>query len=388
MSEPQEFDLPGTIVTGGGASATAGEHAARLGAGRALVVTDPYILSTGIAERIRDHLRQDGVEAEIFSEVQSDPTDANVAAGLLALEEQEAQIVVAVGGGSALDAGKMIAVAKNNPGPLSDFMGYHRIPHAGVPLIAIPTTAGTGSEATRVTVITDSEAHTKMMILDGKLVPAVALVDYELTLTMPQSLTAHVGVDTLTHGIEAYVSALSNPMTEPYALSCIGLVGRNLRHAWAVPDDREARAAMSIAACQGGIAFANASVCLVHGMSRPLGAVFGVPHGLSNAVLLPAVTAYSLAGAPERYATVARALGVARPDDSVADAGERLLDELARLNQDLHVPRLRELPGVEEATFEANLAKMASDALASGSPARNPIVPEASEIKAIYRQAW
>jgi alcohol dehydrogenase class IV len=388
MSEPQTFDLPGTIVTGGGASATAGAHAARLGADRALVVTDPYILSTGIAERIRHHLHQEGVEAEIFSEVQSDPTDANVAAGLLALEAQEAQIVVAVGGGSALDAGKMIAVAKNNPGPVSDFMGYHRVPHAGVPVIAIPTTAGTGSEATRVTVITDSEAHTKMMILDGKLVPAVALVDYELTLTMPQSLTAHVGVDTLTHGIEAYVSALSNPMTEPYALSCIGLVGRNLRRAWGAPEDRAARAAMAVAACQGGIAFANASVCLVHGMSRPLGAVFGVPHGLSNAVLLPAVTAYSLAGAPERYATVARALGVARSDDSVADAGERLLDELAQLNQDLQVPRLRELPGVEEATFAANLAKMASDALASGSPERNPIVPAASDIEAIYRQAW
>ena len=128
MSEPQKFDLPGTIVTGGGASATAGEHAARLGADRALLVTDPYILSTGTAERISDHLRQEGVEAEIFSEVQSDPTDANVAAGLLALEQKEAQVVVAVGGGSALDAGKMIAVAKNNPGSLSDFMGLMLLP--------------------------------------------------------------------------------------------------------------------------------------------------------------------------------------------------------------------------------------------------------------------
>jgi alcohol dehydrogenase class IV len=377
MGEPQKFDLPGTIVTGAGASAAAGEHAARLGADRALVVTDPYILSTGIAERISEHLRKAGVETAIFSDVQSDPTDANVAAGLLA-----------VGGGSALDAGKMVAVAKNNPGPLAEFMGYHRIPHAGVPVIAVPTTAGTGSEATRVTVITDSAAHTKMMILDGKLVPAVALVDFELTMTMPQALTAHVGVDTLTHGIEAYVSALSNEMTEPYALSCVSLVGRNLRRAWAAPEDREARSAMAIAACQGGIAFANASVCLVHGMSRPLGAVFGVPHGLSNAVLLPAVTAYSLVGAPERYATVARALGVAGPDDSVEDAGSRLLDELARLNEDLEVPPLRDLPGVEEETFETNLAKMASDALSSGSPARNPVVPEAAEIEAIYRSAW
>lgn len=388
MSEPLKFEVPGTIVTGPGASATVGEQASRLAAERALVVTDPFILATGIAERIRDDLAAAGVEAAIFSDVQPDPTDTNVAAGLRALEEHGAQIVVALGGGSALDAGKMVAVAKNNPGPLSEFMGYHRIPNAGLPLIAIPTTAGTGSEATRVTVITDSAEHTKMMILDGKLVPAVALVDYELTLSMPPALTAHVGVDTLTHGIESYVSALSSPMTEPYALSCIGLVGRNLRRAWRDPDDREARAAMAIAACQGGIAFANASVCLVHGMSRPLGAVFGVPHGLSNAVLLPAVTEYSLPGAPERYATVARALGVAGPEDSVADAGSRLLEELAQLNEDLDVPRLGELPGVAQETFEASLAKMASDALASGSPARNPVVPEPAEIEAIYRRAW
>lgn len=388
MSEPVKFEIPGTIVAGAGASATVGEQAARLGARRALIVTDPFILSTGIAERIQGHLRDSGVEASIFSDVQPDPTDSNVTAGLLALEEHEAQIVVAVGGGSALDAGKMVAVAKNNPGPLSEFMGYHRIPNAGLPVIAIPTTAGTGSEATRVTVITDSANHTKMMILDGKLVPSVALVDYELTISMPPALTAHVGVDTLTHGIEAYVSALSNPMTEPYALSCIGLVGRNLRRAWEAPEDREARAAMAIAACQGGIAFANASVCLVHGMSRPLGALFGVPHGLSNAVLLPAVTAYSLPGAPDRYADVARALGVAGPDESAADAGARLLDELSQLNEDLEVPRLGELPGVDERTFGESLAKMATDALASGSPARNPVVPDPTEIAAVYRQAW
>jgi alcohol dehydrogenase class IV len=388
MSEPVKFEIPGTIVTGAGASATAGEHAARLGARRALIVTDPFILSTGIAERIQGHLSDSGIEAAIFSDVQPDPTDSNVADGLLALEEHEAQIVVAVGGGSALDAGKMVAVAKNNPGPLSEFMGYHRIPNAGLPLIAIPTTAGTGSEATRVTVITDSAKHTKMMILDGKLVPSVALVDYELTLSMPPALTAHVGVDTLTHGIEAYVSAFSNPMTEPYALSCIGLVGRNLRRAWEAPEDREARAAMALAACQGGIAFANASVCLVHGMSRPLGAVFGIAHGLSNAVLLPAVTAYSLTGAPDRYATVARALGVAGPDERSAEAGSRLLEALSQLNEDLEVPRLGELPGIDEQTFSRNLAKMASDALASGSPARNPVVPETTEIEAIYRQAW
>jgi alcohol dehydrogenase len=237
-------------------------------------------------------------------------------------------------------------------------------------------------------VITDAEQHTKMMILDGKLVPSVALVDYELTMTMPPGLTAHVGIDTLTHGIEAYVSALAGAMTDPYALSCIRLVGGNLRTAWSDPDNRAARAAMALAACQGGIAFANSSVCLVHGMSRPLGAVFGIPHGLSNAVLLPTVTAYSLPGAPARYADIARALGVASSSDSEADAGAQLLEALRRLNDDLEVPRLSELRGVDADRFEAGLEKMAADALASGSPGRNPRVPDASEIVELYRRAW
>jgi alcohol dehydrogenase class IV len=282
----------------------------------------------------------------------------------------------------------MIAVGQANPGPIRDYMGYHRIPNAGLPLIAIPTTAGTGSEATRVTVITESETHTKMMILDGKLVPRVALVDYELTITMPPALTAHVGVDTLTHGIEAYVSALAGPMTDPYALSCIRLVGANLKQAWSHPDDRAAREAMSLAACHGGIAFANASVCLVHGMSRPLGATFGVPHGLSNAVLLPTVTEYSIGHASQRYATVARTMGVATVADGDEVAGDKLLEALHKLNADLEVPRLRDLPGASAEKFNASLSKMADDALASGSPARNPVVPSAEVVVELYRRAW
>jgi alcohol dehydrogenase class IV len=388
MTDLQSFQVPPTIVVGAGASQDVGVHGQRFGAQRALIVTDPYMVESGVAEQIQSHLESAGLATETFSRVQADPTDQNVADGLAALEEAGAEVVVGVGGGSALDAAKMIAIAKNNPEPLEEFMGYHRIPRPGLPLIAIPTTAGTGSEVTRVTVITDSAKHTKMMILDGKLVPAVALVDFELTITMPQALTAHVGVDTLTHGIEAYVSALANPMTDPYALSCIRLVGANLVRAWNNPEDRDARAAMSLAACHGGMAFANSSVCLVHGMSRPLGAVFGIPHGLSNAVLLPTVTEYSVPGAPTRYATVARTLGVAKITDSDADAGRQLLEALWRLNADLKVPRLGELWSLKQKKFDDSLQKMAEDALASGSPSRNPLVPSADEIVALYRKAW
>jgi alcohol dehydrogenase class IV len=226
------------------------------------------------------------------------------------------------------------------------------------------------------------------MILDGKLVPRIALVDFELTMSMPAALTAHVGVDTLTHGIEAYVSALASPMTDPYALSCIRLTGANLRNAWREPGNRSARAAMSVAACQGGIAFANSSVCLVHGMSRPLGATFGIPHGLSNAVLLPTVTEYSVDGAADRYATVARTLGVADIEDDDGEAVRKLLDGLRQLNDDLEVPRLRDLPGVSADLFETSLSKMSDDAIASGSPARNPKIPTPADVIDLYRRAW
>ena len=267
-------------------------------------------------------------------------------------------------------------------------MGYHRIPNRGPPLIAIPTTAGTGSEATRVAVITDTSSEIKMMILDGHLVPVVALVDHELSSSMPAALTAHVGVDTLTHGIEAYVSNLSGPMTDGYALSCVRLTATHLETAWREPSNPDARAAMALAACQGGIAFSNSSVALVHGMSRPLGAVFHVAHGLSNAVLLPVVTRYSVAGTPERYAAVARAMGIADHDLPDAAAADVLPASLESLNERLEIPRLRDVVGVDAKAFDASLEKMAGDAMASGSPQRNPVVPTAAEIADLYRQAW
>src|SRR5581483_7498393 len=258
----------------------------------------------------------------------------------------------------------------------------------GPPVIAIPTTAGTGSEATRVTVITDTARAEKMMILDGHLVPAVAIVDFELTLTMPPALTAHVGLDTLTHGIEAYVSSAAGPLTDVAALSCVRLVADHLERACTAPDDRRARAAMALAACQGGMAFSNASVCLVHGMSRPLGAIFHVPHGLSNAVLLPTITRFSLPGAEERYATVARVMGYASAADSDEAAARALAEGLESLNARLGITRLRDCKGMEAGRFEALLEKMAHDALASGSPQSNPVVPTAEEIVGLYRQVW
>jgi len=385
---PTTFNIPTAIVTGGGASKELVAQVRRLGGTRALIVTDDFMVQSGVIAPFVELLEAGGIAAAVFSGVHPDPSEENVMDGLAALRACGADVIVAIGGGSPIDCAKAVGVLATNGGKVRDFMGYEKIPRAGLPLIAIPTTAGTGSEVTRASVITDTARDEKMLLMSVQLVPQVALVDFELTMTMPGPLTAAVGVDTLTHAIEAYVSKKANGVTDPLALSCTNLVARNLRTAFREPGNRAAREAMSLAACQGGMAFANSSVCLVHGMSRPIGALFHVPHGISNAMLLPAVTRFSIRGAVARYAAVARAMDVAGPADSDEAATANLIHELESLNRDLAIPRLREHPRMSESKFLASLEKMAADALASGSPGNNPVVPTAAEIVALYRSAW
>lgn len=383
-----QMNLPSTIILGGGASRELVPQLQRLSAQRVLVVSDNFLQQTGVVGRILSELETAGIKASVYAGVQPDPTVANVMEGWDLLRTCQAEVVIALGGGSPIDAAKVIAVLAANPSPVRQYEGYHRIPRPGLPLVAIPTTAGTGSEMTRVAVITDTERDVKMMLLDAHLVPRIALVDYELTLTMPASLTAHVGVDTLTHGIEAYISRRANSLTDPLALSCVELVSRNLLTAFAEPNHCAAREAMMTAASLGGMAFANSSVCLVHGMSRPLGALYHVPHGLSNAVLLPTVTRFSLPGAPERYAELARRMRLAGADDSIETAGDALNLFLLELNRKLGIGRLRDVVSVDWPTFSSRMDAMAEAALASGSPQNNPRVPTADEIKQLYREAW
>jgi alcohol dehydrogenase class IV len=382
------FDSPRAIITGGGARAQSAELLVSLHGQRTLIVVDPFFASADFVSEIRGTLAGKGIASEFFTDFQPDPTDQNVIAGAEHFRKLNADSVLAIGGGSALDVAKMIGVAAANPGPVRQFQGYHRVSRPGPPLVAIPTTAGTGSEATKVAVITDTTRNVKMMILDAKLMPTAAVVDYELTFSMPKPLTAHVGVDALTHGIEAYVSRKANPMTDPVALSSITKIFANLRTAWADPGNSRAREAMSLAALQGGLAFTNSSVCLVHGMSRPLGLVFRLPHGLSNSVLLPTVTRFSWPGAKARYAEIARAVQLASDKSSDEAACEALAGWLEQLNSDLEVPRLRDCCDGDLEKFRAVLPKMAADALESGSPQNNPVIPAASQIIELFELAW
>jgi alcohol dehydrogenase class IV len=379
--------MPRLLYIGGGAVAEVTTALAALGARRPLIVTDRFIESSGLLAKLTGRLDAAGIAWEVFSDTVPDPTTEVVEAGAQALRTGPYDSLIALGGGSPIDTAKAMSVLAANGGRMRDYKVPNAIPKTGLPLIAIPTTAGTGSEVTRFTVITDSERDEKMLIMGLACCPAAAIVDYELTLSMPWRLTADTGLDSLTHAIEAYVSRKASPFTDGVAKAAMGLIARHIRSACEEPDNRAAREAMMLGATQAGMAFSNASVCLVHGMSRPIGAFFHVPHGLSNAMLLPEITAFSAAAALGRYADCARAMGVAGEGEGNQAAVARLLDELRALNRDLKVPTPKAY-GIEEERYLELLPVMASQALASGSPGNNPRVPSADEIIDLYKRVY
>ena len=382
-----ELHLPSDLVIGGGTSDDLAEHVARIGVERPLVVSDRFLLEKGPAGPLVERLQAAGVAVAVFGDVQPDPTLENVNNALAALRDHEADGVVAIGGGSPMDTAKAAAVAFANPGDVRDYAGYNQVPGPGLPLVAVPTTAGTGSEVTRVAVITDTERDVKMMMLDGHLMARVAISDYRLTLSTPPDLTSWVGVDSLTHAIEAYVSTKATVLTDMLALEAARLIGAHMRRVVEHPGDEPAREAMMLGATLAGAAFSNSSVALVHGMSRPIGAHFHLAHGLSNALLLPTVTRFSVMGAPERYAHVAREMRLATDEDSDRVACDRLVEELEALNADLSIPSLSEA-GVEREHFERVVQDMAQAAIDSGSPGFNPQPATKEQIVELYQQAF
>lgn len=381
------FSIPSTIITGVDASEKVGEQAKRLGGTNALLVTDPGILKIGYAEQITKNLLNSGISTSIFSDVTPDPTLQNVTDGLKQYHDDNCNLIVSLGGGSAIDCGKGIAVKLTNDGELADYMGVDKIPNPGAPLIAIPTTGGTGSEVSKVTVITDTEHNVKMMLSSPCLLASVALVDPLLSLTTPPHLTAAVGVDALTHAIEAYISKRAQPITDALALKAIGLISGALRQAWADGENVNARTDMMIGSTVAGMAFSNSSVALVHGMSRPIGAYFHIHHGLSNAVLLLDVMEFSVVGVPQRFADIARAMGEPIDGLSLMKQADAAISSVDCLVTDIQMPRLGEI-GIDKEKFEQVIEQMATDAIASGSPANNPRQATQEEIVSLYRKCF
>jgi alcohol dehydrogenase class IV len=384
MSQARQFRMPTVISTGPGAAKEVGAYAKQHGK-KALIVTDANLEKTGLLVDVKASLETVGVDYSVYDGVIMEPVVEYVDDGLRALREAGAEVVVAVGGGSPIDTGKAIAAMARNPGRIIEYMGTGKIAKPCVPLIAIPTTAGTGSEVTPFTIITDPTTDIKMLIASPHLIPSVALVDPLMTLKLPRGITAATGLDALTHAIEAYVSVKAQTLTDIFALQAIRLISGNLRRAYSQPDDLEARSSMLMGALQAGLAFANSSVALVHGMARPIGAYFHVSHGISNAVLLPTVIEFSFPGNPWRYAEIAEAMGEKTKGLTVSAAAAKTVEAVKRLNADLQIPTLRGLK-IDEEKFNVVLEKMAADAIASGSPANNPRRASPEEIVALYRK--
>lgn len=385
MQDIARIQSPCVIRIGGGIASEAGEVLQQLGLSKPLIVTDTNLIKIGHVKTLTDILKTANIHAHIFDGVIEDPTDTCVDDGITALNAGDYDCIIGFGGGSPMDMAKAISFMAVNPGHVRDYKAPKQIDKCGLPIILIPTTGGTGSELTRWCVITDTKQPEKYNLSGLACVATAALIDWTFTTTKPARITADTAVDSLTHAIEAYVSKRAHPYTDAFALSAMPLIADNVRTAYADPENGPAREALMLAASQAGMAFSNASVALVHGMSRPIGAHFHVAHGLSNAMLLPAVTAFSLDSAPERYAQVARVMKWATDSDSDKSACVKLVEGLKQLNDDLEVPSPTKLGHVED---EKMFTLMASQALASGSPQNNPKVPTIGEIVELYHEMW
>ncbi len=352
-----------------------------------LIVTDKTMVELGHVAKVQDGLADQGIACGVFDRTVPDPTDEVVLAALAQLEDGKHGSVIGVGGGSPIDTAKAVAVMARHSRNLLDYRPPKEFNEPGLPMIAVPTTAGTGSEVTHHTVLVHAETREKISCRGEAFVPVAAVIDYDFTLSKPKRLTADNALDTLTHAIEAYVSQKRSLFSDRMALDCMRMVGRFLERAYRDGGDREAREGLMFAATLGGLAFSNASICLVHAMSRPLGSLFHVPHGLSNAMLLPLVTDFSLQAALSRYAECGRTIGFAAGDDDDETAAGKLVDGLYAYKRDLEVPSMAAF-GIDHGAYENALAQMAEDALRSGAPSLNPRVATKDEIIGLFSQAW
>ncbi len=376
------FLTPGRIVTGEGALEDSVELLASLGT-RAFVVTDPMMVKLGNCKKVTDALEAAGLSYEVFDGIVGEPSDTMIEEGIVAFKASGCDMFVGLGGGSPIDAMKAIALMAACDGDIDEQMGCV-LDFDRPPLVAIPTTAGTGSEATQFTIINNTRAGIKMLLAGAKVLPDVAIVDPQFTLTAPASVTANTGVDALCHALESATSRKAQPMSYTFSISAIKRILANLYSCYTEPDNVEARTQMAIAATEAGIAFNNASVTVIHGMSRPIGALFHVPHGLSNAMIMLECLRYVVDGAYPEFAAVAREVGVSTAADD-AQAANELLDGIAVLLKQLKIPTLREY-GIDADEFRAQIPKMAHDAIESGSPA-NTIKPlAAADLEAIYER--
>ena len=376
------FFIPTVSLMGVGAAKETGQQVKALGGSKALIVTDQGLFKMGVADKIKAQIEAAGVQCVIFPGAEPNPTDKNVHDGLKVYQDNKCDCIVTLGGGSSHDCGKGVGLVTNG-GNIRDYEGINKSTKPMPPFVAINTTAGTASEMTRFCIITNTDTHVKMAIVDWRTTPNIAINDPVLMVGKPPALTAATGMDALTHAVEAYVSTIATPITDACALQAIRLIAKYLRAAVALGSDIEARDAMAYAEYLAGMAFNNASLGYVHAMAHQLGGFYNLPHGVCNAILLPAVEEFNLISNLSRFADIAMAMGENIEGLSDREAADLAIESIRTLSADIRIPAgLTEL-GVKEQDFET----MAKNAMKDACSFTNPRTATLQDVIGIYRAA-
>ncbi|HII4514711.1 L-threonine dehydrogenase [Clostridium perfringens] len=378
-----KFFMPAISLMGADCLKDAGDQVGELGFKKALIVTDKVLGQIGIVKKVTDVLDNKNIEYAIYDETKPNPTVKNVNDGLALLKEKECDFVISLGGGSAHDCAKGIALLATNGGEIKDYEGVDKSKKPQLPMVGINTTAGTGSEMTLFAIITDEERHIKMALVDKHLTPIIAVNDPMLMLAMPKSLTAATGMDALTHAIEAYVSTAATPITDACAEKAIELISNYLVNAVENGEDVEARDMMAYAEYLAGMAFNNASLGYVHAMAHQLGGFYNLPHGVCNAILLPHVQEYNKATSASRLAKIAKIMGGNIEGLTDEQGADLCIDMIKSLSQTIGIPEGLGVLGVKESDFET----LATNALNDACSLTNPRKGNLEEVIAIFKKA-
>lgn len=376
------FSVPQNIIVGRGSLAKLPEVAEKSGGKKAFIISGPHLNKMGIVQSCVDALKAKGIESSVFTETEGNPSVETVDKASAAYKESGADFIVALGGGSPMDVAKAVGVVARYGGSITEYEGADKVPGDIIPLIAVPTTAGTGSEVTAFSVITDHSRNYKLTVFSYKLIPSYAILDAELLTTAPASVAAACGIDALVHALEAYISTAASPFSDAMAEKALELIGANIRCYAANRGDIEAAENMLVGSLFAGIAFSWARLGDVHAMSHPVSAYFNVPHGVANAILLPTIVEYNMLADKGKYLNIYNYIAElpAAPEEFTADM---LVDELLNLNEALGIPAGLEEAGVTKDKFDA----MADDAMKSGNIMVNPRRSTKKDIVALYKKA-
>lgn len=377
------FSVPQNIIVGRGSLAKLPEVAEKSGGKKAFIISGPHLNKMGIVQSCVDALKAKGIESSVFTETEGNPSVETVDKASAAYKESGADFIVALGGGSPMDVAKAVGVVARYGGSITEYEGADKVPGDIIPLIAVPTTAGTGSEVTAFSVITDHSRNYKLTVFSYKLIPSYAILDAELLTTAPASVVAACGIDAMVHALEAYISTAASPFSDAMAEKALELIGANIRCYAANRGDIEAAENMLVGSLFAGIAFSWARLGDVHAMSHPVSAYFNVPHGVANAILLPTIVEYNMLADKGKYLNIYNYIAElpAAPEEFTADM---LVDELLNLNEALGIPAGLEEAGVTKDKFDA----MADDAMKSGNIAVNPRSTTKKDVLALYEKAF